>query len=167
MTTTGISRFAIDTPASGRKSRNLREATQHLREEALRRYRLRHQGDDPPEDWQPTDQEQDAIIRALSPANQIDPELVQAKNEGAFYNIGSPRSPSVRDQYSPIENQAEEYLKDLNKNGDKRFLDSDKITDNDTDAINRTLLADKTAFASDRAEKRRNEELYIGDVLGT
>lgn len=79
--------------ASGRKSRNLREAYHHLREEALRRYRLNHEGDDPPEDWEPSLEEQDDIIRALSPRNdEADPELLQAQADGAFKNIGTPRA---------------------------------------------------------------------------
>lgn len=78
--------------ASGRKSRNLREATYHLREEALRRYRVKHSGDDPPENWEPSPTEQDDIIRALSPPGQDpDPELLAARNDGAFSNIGTPR----------------------------------------------------------------------------
>lgn len=78
--------------ASGRKSRNLREATYHLREEALKRYRNKHKGEDPPIDWEPTTDEQDAIIRALSPPNlSPDPALLAAQSEGAFEGLGTPR----------------------------------------------------------------------------
>lgn len=78
--------------SSGRKSRNLREATYHLREEALRRYRLKHAGDDPPVDWEPSTAEQDDIIRALSPpGGEADPELLAAQSDGAFVGLGTPR----------------------------------------------------------------------------
>jgi len=83
---------AKSSSSSGRKSRNLREATYHLREEALRRYRINHQGDDPPADWQLTLDEQNDIIRALSPPGlNLDPELVAAQSEGAFRDISTPR----------------------------------------------------------------------------
>lgn len=69
----------------------MREATQHLREEALRRYRLNHAGDDPPEDWEPPQDEQEDIIRCLSPPGEVDPELKRAQESGAFSNLGTPR----------------------------------------------------------------------------
>lgn len=104
---------ARSSASSGRKSRNLRQATQHLREEALRRYRRAHQGDDPPPDWEPSPDEQDDIIRALSPPGAWDPHLVAAQNDGAFENLGTPRGIiSLANQTTPtiIYQSLEEFV---------------------------------------------------------
>lgn len=82
--------------SSGRKSRNLREATYHLREEALRRYRTNHQGEDPPPEWEPSAEEQYDIIRALSPPGEyFDSQLVAAQDQGAFEKLGTPRGTAL------------------------------------------------------------------------
>lgn len=95
------------TSGEGRKSRNLREATQHLREEALRRYRMKHSGEDPPAEWEPSAAEQEEIIRAVTPPGPIQDEALADLVE-RMSAAGTPRTSSPMSFTSTPTPRAEE-----------------------------------------------------------